>query len=66
MFFKNFGSHPRNNNKNEIIELEFQYLTLHTHVPLDGGFSETVAMILSALVMSGVVLTLGHSESRLF
>ena len=66
MFFKNFGSHPGNHNKNKIIKLKFLSLTLHAHVSLDGGFSETVAMILSALVMSGVVLTLGHSESRLF
>ena len=35
-------------------------LTLHAHVPLDLGFSQTISVILSALVMSGMVLTLSH------
>jgi len=40
--------------------------SLHAHVPLDRGFPQSVTMILSALVVSGVVLTLGHFLSRFY
>ena len=39
-------------------------LTLHAHVPLEGGFPEPVTVILPALVMSCVILGLGHTKSR--
>ena len=37
-------------------------LTLHAHVSLERRLLETIAMILPALVVSGVILTLGHSD----
>ena len=41
--------------------LPYFLLTLHAHVPLQGGFPEPVAMILPALVVSRVILRLGHT-----
>ena len=35
-------------------------------MPLEGRLPETVAVILPALVVSGVVLTLGHFLSRFY
>lgn len=40
---------------------ELGVATLHAHVPLERGFPEPVTVILSALVMSCVVLGLGHT-----
>lgn len=39
-------------------------LTLHVHVSLDGGFLQTVPVVLPGLVVSRVVLGLSHGLSR--
>ena len=61
MFFKNLGSQPKINDNLKIFYLTYGVLTLHAHVPLEGGFPEPVTVILPALVVSGVVLGLGHT-----
>merc|ERR1719245_498619 len=45
---------------------ELGITSLHAHMSLDRGFPETITVILPALVVGGMVLTLGHSVSRLF